>query len=176
MCLVLDKARCDGAAFLPLLGIEGKHACNGLVKKLTVLFFEGAEERIEAVLLDIVGVLPIDGVAILESAARKDGQANAEDLGQAGLYVRGVRSLLDEIVVDFLRSEVDDHVCVILSLQEDIVVGLLAGERTGTDDLDLPALVDEDVGGMHVPDFPLEVLELLPGPHNIVEQVPHLRL
>lgn len=90
--------------------------------------------------------------------------------------MRGIGALLHEVVIDFLRREVDDDVGVILTFEEGVVVIELSGERAGADDLDLSALVDEDVGGVHVADLAAEVLELLPSPHDVVEQVPDLGL
>lgn len=89
--------------------------------------------------------------------------------------MRRIGALLHEVVIDFFGGEEKDET-IVLRLQEGVVVVLLAGEGAGTDDLDLSAFVDEDVGGMHVADLALQMLELLSRPHNIVQQIPHFRL
>lgn len=60
--------------------------------------------------------------------------------------------------------------------QQVVVVGLFAWEGDSADDLDLSALVDQDVAGVHVADLLLEVLELAACSHDVVEQVPDLGL
>jgi hypothetical protein len=89
--------------------------------------------------------------------------------------MRGIAALLDEVVIDLLGCQVDDG-GLILRLQQRIVIILLAREGTSADDLDLSALIDKDVGRVHVTDLSLQVLKLLPRTDDIVQQVPHLRL
>lgn len=89
--------------------------------------------------------------------------------------MRGVGSFLHEVVIDFFGCEEYDGGFV-LGFEEGVVVVLFSGEGAGADDLDLSALVDEDVGGVDVADLPPQVLELLPRPHDVVQQVPYLRL
>jgi hypothetical protein len=89
--------------------------------------------------------------------------------------MRGVVPLLDEVIIDLLGCQVDND-GLILRLQQRIVIILFAREGTSADDLDLSALIDQDVGRVYVTDLPPQVLKLLSRPHDIVQQVPHLRL
>lgn len=147
-----------------------------MIQKLAVLLFETAKKALQSISPYLVGTPPIDAVAVLESATGQDAQSDAEDFCETGINMRGVGALLHEVVIDFLRREVDDDVGVILAFEECVIVVELPGQRAGADDLDLPALVDEDVGGVHVADLAAQVLELLPSPHDVVEQVPDLGL
>lgn len=152
------------------------HAGHGLIQKLAVLLFEAAQKALQSIGPQFIRTSSIDAVAVLECAAGEDAQSDAEDLCEAGVDMGRVGALLHEVVIDFLRREVDDDVGVVLALEEGVVVVELAGQRAGADDLDLPALVYEDVGGVHVADLAAQVLELLPRAHDVVEQVPDLGL
>ena len=174
--LVLYERGGDGAALFAGLRVDCDHAGHGLIQKVAVLLFEAAEETLQAVGPYLIGVSAVDAVAVLEGAAGEDAESDAEDLCEAGVDVGGVSALLHEVVIDFLGGEVDDDVGVVLAFEEGVVVVELAGQRAGADDLDLPALVDEDVGGVHVADLAPQVLELLASAHDVVQQVPDLRL
>lgn len=89
--------------------------------------------------------------------------------------MRGIAALLDEVIIDLLGCQVDND-RLILGLEQRIVIILLAREGAGADDLDLSALIDEDVGGVHVTDLSLQVLKFLPRSDDVVQQVPHLSL
>ena len=81
----------------------------------------------------------------------------------------GVVAFLDEVVVDLFGGKVDVIDMVVLLLQQRLVVIQFAGDRYCADDFDLSAFVDQDVGGVNVPDLFLQVLELTACTHNIVQ-------
>lgn len=70
-------------------------------------------------------------------------------------------------------TEEDSFVGVFHELVE---VGLLAGEADGADEFDEAVVVDKDAAGVHVPDLCVVLLELGPGPDQVVKQVPDLGL
>lgn len=61
-----------------------------------------------------------------------------------------------------------------LFFEDPLVVIELEGHGDSADDLDLPALVDEDVVGVHAAYLFLQVLEFTARTNDIVEQVPDL--
>lgn len=61
-------------------------------------------------------------------------------------------------------------------LEDIVVVAEFTGKGDGTDNLDLPAFVDENVLGVNVTDLFLEVLELAACPNDVVEEIPDFGL
>lgn len=54
--LVVAEDSVDVTGFLAFLGVESHHAGDCRVEEIAVLFAEGAEERVETGLVDLVGM------------------------------------------------------------------------------------------------------------------------
>ena len=88
--------------------------------------------------------------------------------------MRRIRTFLDKIVVDLLGCQVAVVNQILLSFKDELEIVPFEGHGGGADNLDLSALVDEDVDGMHAAYFSLQMLEFAARTDNIVEEVPDL--
>jgi len=86
----------------------------------------------------------------------------------------GVCAFLDGVIVDFLGGQVAIIDVFMLFFEDPLVVIELEGHGDSANDLDLSALVDEDVVGVHAAYLFLQVLEFTARTNDIVEQVPDL--
>ena len=170
---VFDKIGSNRTALPSLLGVQGQHAGHCLIEKVTVFLLECSKQRVQFILLQLIRTLPVYRIAVLERPARQDCETNAKNLSETRVHMRRIRPLLHEIVIDLLGSEIDDS-WFVLRLEKSIIVVLFARKRASADDLDLSTLIDEDIGGVDVTDLSLEVLELLPRPHDVVQKIPDL--
>jgi hypothetical protein len=173
---ILIEGTCDGTALPSFLGIEGQHTCNSLIQVIAILFFECTKQAIEPIFSELPRSIFVHVIAILQSPTGQDSQPNAENLSKRRVDMRGVVSLLDEVVVDLFRCQVDIINDLVLFFEEQIVVIQLSWEGDGTDDLDLPALVDENVHGVYVTYLFLQVFELTTRTDDVIQQIPHLCL
>lgn len=175
--LKLQQRACNSTAPAPLLRIQRHHTRDCLIEVVAVLLFEDSEEGAEAVLTEFQGRGLVDIIAVLEGAAREDGESDAEDFSEGRVDVGGIGAFLDEFAVDLFGGEEDGGELVFCGVFDEIVVvGGLVGERGSADDFDLSALVDEDVLRVHVAYLFLEVLELAARTHDVVQQIPHFGL
>lgn len=150
-----------------------------MIEEVTILLLECFEQKVEPVLFERILITRrplVHTVPVLQGATRQNGQPDAEHLRHHGIHMGRIGPLGDQIMVDLLRRQVHIHVLVLPSLQEHLIVAEFSGEGGRADDLDLSALVDEDVARVDVADLPLEQLELAARPHHVVQQVPDLGL
>ena len=80
---------------------------------------------------------------------------------------------MDLILVEFFGGQ-EDILMFVLFFKKSLIVIDLARERHSADNLDLSALIDEDIGGMHVADLLFQVFEFTASSDDIVQQVPYL--
>ena len=117
MLLVVVERGGDGAAPLPFLRVQRYHACHCLVQVVAVLLPEDPEESVEFILPQFVRLALIDRVAVFKGATGEYGESNAENFSEGRVDMGGIASLLDEVVVDFLRGQVDRLAVVVLVLE-----------------------------------------------------------
>lgn len=174
---VLVERAGDRTAFSAFLGVEGEHTSDCLEEIVAVLFLENSKERVQSVFSQLIRRSFVNVVAVLESPAGKNCQADGKNLCQRRVDVGRIASLLNEIIVDFFRSKKDSDRLIGRFdgvFDEIVVVGNFSGERSGTNDFYLSAFIDEDVLGVYVADLLLMVFEFTAGSHDVVEQIPNL--
>ena len=150
-----------------------------MVQEIAVLLPEGLKQSIEPVLIDLVLISRralVDRVSIFKCPTGQNGKPDAEHLGERGIDMGWVASLHNKIVVDLFRGQIHIGRLALDAVQQGLKVVELPRQRNRTDDLNLPALVDKDVPRVDVADLLLQQLELIPRPHDVVQQVPHLGL
>lgn len=174
--LILVQRIGDGTAPPAVLWIQCQHPGYRLVEIVTILLLEQFQQNPQSVLPELVRRDVVDTIAILKGAAGEDGQADAEDLGQAGVGVGRVDSPLYELVIDLLRGKEHLHSFGVEVLDGRVIIAQFPWQRHSAYNLDLAGLVDENVPGMHTSDLALQLFELGPRPHHVVQQIPHLSL
>jgi hypothetical protein len=111
----------------------------------------------------------IDSVSIFQSAARQNSEPNAENLGKRRVNVGRVGTLSDQIVVDFLRSQINVNKLVFLSLKQGLIISQFSRKRDAAYYFYLPALVYQYIAGMDVSNLFLEQLKFVASSHDIVQ-------
>lgn len=83
--------------------------------------------------------------------------------------MRRILTLLNEIVIDFFRSEINIINDFMLFFEKEVIVIELSWKRNSTNDFDLPAFVYEDVHRMNITYLFLQMLEFAAGSDNVIQ-------
>lgn len=106
LSLIRSQRSHDLTALAPLFRVECQHSTDNLEQEMTVLILENIEQPVQVILLKLIRISGVERVTVLEGATREDNQSYAENFSKTGIYMRGISSFLDHVIVYLFRGQI----------------------------------------------------------------------